>query len=120
MIVICLYSKNKVNKMAMKLITLRISEELDNMLTLKAISVNKNRSDYLRDSISKSNIAIDTSKDIKRLIGSINKVGNNINQIAHNLNIANKSNKLNDVDYNNIKDELTIIEHQLIEVLKGM
>lgn len=106
--------------MAMKLITLRISEELDNMLTLKAAAANKNRSDYLRDSISKSNVSIDTSKDIRLMLGSVNKIGNNINQIAHNLNIANNSNKLDDVNYNNILDKLTIIEYQLKEILKGI
>lgn len=106
--------------MAMKLITLRISEELDNMLTLKSAAANKNRSDYLRDSISKSNISIDTSKDIRLMLGSVNKIGNNINQIAHNLNIANNSNKLDDVNYNNILDKLTIIEYQLKEILKGI
>ena len=106
--------------MAMKLITLRISDELDNMLTLKSAAANKNRSDYLRDSISKSNIAIDTTKDIRMMLGSINKVGNNINQIAHNLNIANNNNKLDDINYNNILDKLTIIEYQLKELLKGI
>ena len=106
--------------MAMKLITLRISDELDNMLTLKSAAANKNRSDYLRDSISKSNIAIDTTKDIRMMLGSINKVGNNINQIAHNLNIANNNNKLDDINYNNILDKLTIIEYQLKELLKSI
>ena len=106
--------------MAMKLITLRISEELDNMLTFKAVASNKNRSDYLRDSILNTNILIDTSKDISKILGSINKVGNNINQIAHNLNIANKNNKLDDINYNNILDKLTIIEYQLKEALKGV
>jgi len=106
--------------MAMKLITLRISDELNNMLTLKSAAANKNRSDYLRDSISKSSIAIDTTKDRKMMLGSVNKIGNNINQIAHNLNIANNSNKLDDVNYNNILDKLTIIEYKLKELLKGI
>ena len=106
--------------MAMKLITLRISDELDNMLTLKSAAANKNRSEYLRDSIFKSNIVIDKTRDIRMMIGSINRVGNNINQIAHNLNIANNSNKLDDVNYNNILDKLTIIEYQLKELLKDI
>lgn len=98
----------------------RLSEELYNMLQLKATASNMNASDYLRNAINESDIKIDDRKDIGKLIGSVNKVGNNINQIAHNLNIANNSNKLDDVNYNNILDKLTIIEYQLKEVLKGI
>ena len=103
-----------------KIITIRLSDELYNMLQIKAIASNMNTSDYIRTSINESDIKVDNRKDIGKLIGSINKVGNNINQIAHNLNIANNSNKLDDINYNNILDKLTIIEYQLKEVLKGV
>ena len=103
-----------------KTITIRLSDELYNMLQIKASASNMNTSDYIRTSINDSDIKVDNRKDIGKLIGSINKVGNNINQIAHNLNIANNSNKLDDINYNNILDKLTIIEYQLKEVLKGV
>lgn len=103
-----------------KTITIRLSDELYNMLQIKASASNMNTSDYIRTSINESDIKVDNRKDIGKLIGSINKVGNNINQIAHNLNIANNSNKLDDINYNNILDKLTIIEYQLKEVLKGV
>lgn len=103
-----------------KTITIRLSAELYNMLQIKASASNMNTSDYIRTSINESVIKVDNRKDIGKLIGSINKVGNNINQIAHNLNIANNSNKLDDINYNNILDKLTIIEYQLKEVLKGV
>ena len=103
-----------------KTITIRLSDELYNMLQIKASASNMNTSDYIRTSINDSDIKVDNRKDIGKLIGSINKVGNNINQIAHNLNIANNSNKLDDINYNNILDKLTIIEHQLKEVLRGV
>ncbi|MEA2018243.1 MAG: plasmid mobilization relaxosome protein MobC, partial [Campylobacterota bacterium] len=88
----------------------RLSEELYNMLQLKASASNMNASDYLRSAINTSDIKIDDRKDIGKLICSINRIGNNINQIAHNLNKANNSNKLDDINYNNILDKLTIIE----------
>lgn len=103
-----------------KTITIRLSDELYNMLQIKASASNMNTSDYIRTSINDSDIKVDNRKDIGKLIGSINKVGNNINQIAHNLNIANNSNKLDDINYNNILDKLTIIEYQLKEVLRGV
>lgn len=103
-----------------KTITIRLSDELYNMLQIKASASNMNTSDYIRTSINDSDIKVDNRKDIGKLIGSVNKVGNNINQIAHNLNIANSSNKLDDINYNNILDKLTIIEYQLKEVLRGV
>ena len=103
-----------------KTITIRLSDELYNMLQIKTSASNMNTSDYIRTSINDSDIKVDNRKDIGKLIGSINKVGNNINQIAHNLNIANNSNKLDDINYNNILDKLTIIEYQLKEVLRGV
>lgn len=103
-----------------KEVKFRLSTELYNMLLFKASASNKNVSDYLRTSIHDSNVRMNESKDISRLIGSVNKVGNNINQIAHNLNIANNSNKLDDINYNNILDKLTIIEYQLKELLKSV
>ncbi len=103
-----------------RVVTTRLTNELYNMLQLKAASTNMTASDYIRHSITNSDIKIDNRKDIGKLIGSVNKVGNNINQIAYNLNIANNSNKLDDINYNNILDKLTIIEYQLKEVLKGI
>ncbi len=98
----------------------RLSGELYNMLQLKAAASNMNASDYIRNAINTSDIKINDRKDIGKLIGAINKIGNNINQIAHNLNIANNSNKLDDINYNNILDKLTIIEYQQKELLKGI
>ena len=89
------------------------------MLQLKSKASNMTASNYIRTSINNSKIKVDDSKDIGKLIGAINKVGNNINQIAYTLNKANNSNRLNDIDYNNILDKLIIIEYQLKEILKN-
>lgn len=96
-----------------KRVNIRLSKELFNMLTFKAIAAKKTTSEYIRESITTSDIKVDNSKDINRLISSLNLIGNNINQIAHNLNIANKSDKLDDINYNNLLDRLIIIEYKL-------
>jgi len=103
-----------------KQINLRLSQELYNMLQLKSKASNMTASNYIRTSINSSQIKIDNSKDIGKLIGAINKIGNNINQIAYTLNKANNNNELNNIDYNNILDKLIIIEHQQSELLKSI
>jgi len=96
-----------------KRLNIRLSNELYNMLQFKATAAKKSNSDFIRQSILKSEIRVDESKNQFFIISSINKLGNNINQIAYVLNCANKSNNLNAVDYSNILDELIIIEKQL-------
>lgn len=101
-----------------KVVTLRLTDELNNMLEFKAVSAGMTKSDYLRNFINGSNVSFNDSKDIAKLLAGINKVGNNLNQIAHVLNIANKSDNLNDIDYDIIKDDLLIIKHQMNELLR--
>lgn len=103
-----------------KVITVRLTHELYNMLQLKSKASGMNTSEYIRNAINNSEVKMNYKKDIGRLIGSINKIGNNINQIAHNINIARSSNNVEDIDYNNILDKLTIVEYQLKEILKGV
>jgi len=103
-----------------KQINIRMNEDILNTLIVKASAVNMNRSEYIIKAILDSDIKVDNSKDISMLLGSINKIGNNINQIAKSLNIANSSNKLDDINYNNILDNLTIIEYKLKDILKGI
>ncbi len=103
-----------------KTISLRLTNELYNLLQFKAAASKISASDYIRQSITQSDIKVNNSKDIFALIGSVNKVGNNINQIAHTLNIANKNNNLNDIDYNNIIDSLLLIEYQLKDIIKNI
>jgi len=103
-----------------KTVTFKVTEEFYNMLQFKALSCNMKISNFIRVSINNINIKVNNDRDIGSLIGSINKVGNNINQIAYNLNIANNENKLSDVDYDNLLDKLTIIEHQILELSESV
>ena len=97
-------------------IEIRVSEELYNMLVFKASASDKKLSEFVRECIVSSDVKIDNSKDILKLVFQMNKIGNNINQIAHKLNIAHNSNKMNDINYTNLLDELIVIEHFLKEL----
>lgn len=103
-----------------KSISFRLSDELFMELEFKAKSCNLKPSEYLRQSISNIHIKENNSKDVQLVLGSINRIGNNINQIAKVLNIANNSNKLSDINYDNIIDKLVIIEEQMNTILKGI
>ena len=100
-----------------KRVNIRLSNELYNMLTFKAIAAKKSNSEYIRQSIITSDIKVDYSRDVHRLIVSLNSIGNNVNQLAHNLNIANMSDKLDDINYNKLLDRLIIIEYKLKDLL---
>ncbi len=103
-----------------KQINIRLNQDILNLLELKSKAINMNKSEYIIKAIIDSDIKADNSKDICMLLGSVNKIGNSINQIARNLNIANNNNKLDDINYNNILDKLTIIEYQLKDILKSV
>ena len=105
--------------MSKRLISFRFDEEIIKTLDLKSKAVNMNRTEYITKAIIDSDIQVDNSRDIGRVIGSINKIGNNINQIAKNLNVARNENKLNEVDYDSILNRLIIIEHQLNNIVKN-
>jgi hypothetical protein len=101
-----------------KQINLRLTNELFNQLTFKANTCGKSTSEFLRESIHNSEIKVDNSKNINEMIFQVNRIGNNLNQIAKNLNISNNENSLNDYDYENLLNELNIIEFLLIDILK--
>ena len=96
-----------------KQINIRVDENVFNLLEFKSKAININKSEFIIKAIIDSDIKIDNSKNLLELINAINKIGNNINQIAKNLNIANNSDKLESVNYNNLLDKLIIIEAQL-------
>ncbi len=97
-------------------IKIRLTEELNQMLIFKSKAINTNKSEYLRKLINSSDIKVANSKDKSNIIKAVNKVGNNINQIAYMLNKANLNNELNKIDYDNLSDKLSIIEYMLNEI----
>jgi len=109
-------SKDKVYYMKDKVINIRISEEQYKQLCFKAQAVSKSNSEYIREAISTSEVKQDSSKIKSELIASLNHIGNNINQIAHSLNIAKKSDKLSGIDYKDLINHLTIIERYMKDI----
>jgi len=63
-----------------------------------------------------NNIDIEFQEVISNLIASLNHIGNNINQIAHILNIANVNNNLSEVDYETIINNLAVITNNISEL----
>lgn len=98
----------------------RISKNLKDLLESKSKNSNLSASEFLRQSISSSNITIKPSnkKDIKELIWNINKIGVNINQLSHGLNYSIQFEKLDSYNYKNLINKLIIIENQLDSILE--
>lgn len=69
---------------------IRLFPEEEELLERKAKNVGKNKSDYIRDFILYSEVKsrpIWKDEKFKLLIYEINRIGNNINQIAYNSNL---------------------------------
>ena len=103
-----------------KQLNIRIDNELLSLLETKSKQLNITKTEYITQAIKNSKVKSNNKKHIVKLIGSINKIGNNLNQIARVLNIANRYNYLNDIDYKELLDELTIIEYQLFQIQKSI
>ncbi|QKF77473.1 plasmid mobilization protein [Arcobacter defluvii] len=103
-----------------ELFKFRISKELKDLLESKSQYVNMSASEFLRQFISSSNInvKINNKKDLKELIWNINKIGVNINQLAHSLNYSIQMEKLDSYNYKNLINKLIIIENQLDSILE--
>ncbi len=95
---------------------MKMSKDLFQILTEKAKQTNLTKSELLRQSISSVTIK-ESSKDYPKILGNFNRIGNNINQIAHQLNSANLSNNLGEFDFNNLLNKLVIIEANLNTIL---
>lgn len=76
------------------------------------------KTDFVSSLIFDTKIKKDNSKDSLKYLNAINKIGNNINQIARLLNTKNLKNELKDDDYSNLLDKLIIIESNLSNIYK--
>ncbi len=111
-------SKKMTNKM--NTISLRIDDDMLNLLKEKANKINMSVSNYLRKSIEWKPVKEDNSNNdlfrLNHIKKEINSIGININQIAKNLNIANKNNILNNEDYNLLINQLYLIYKKLEKI----
>jgi len=96
---------------------IRLTDELLTELTIKSKSLKMNNSEFIRNAISNTTITYkDNKKDIQQIVNAMNRIGNNINQIAHTLNIAKNANELNNIQYDNLLDKLTILTAHMKEL----
>lgn len=102
-----------------KIFKFRLSQEQKQLLNSKAKALNMNSTQFLIKYIESSNINVKTNnkKDLKELIWNINKIGVNINQLAHSLNYSIQMEKLDSYNYKNLINKLVIIENQLDSIL---
>lgn len=105
--------------MKTEVINFRASQEVRKMLDFKSQSANKSKTQFLIDLIVVGEVKFDESLNIINLVSQVRKVGNNVNQIAHVLNVANMNNALSEINYQNLLNQLVLIEHRLNKLLKA-
>jgi len=96
-----------------KQINIRVNKSILDTLELKSKALNMNKSEYIIKAIIDSDIKVYNDRYDLDVINNLNRIGNNVNQIARNMNIARNANKLDDVNYISILDMLTIIQYRL-------
>lgn len=100
-------------------INFKLSTSLKNLLDFKAKASGLDRSKYLKNLIIDSNIQINNYSNTRRLIYECNKIGVNINQISKSINTLIKGNKIDEIDYEDIINNLAIMNDRLEEILNG-
>jgi len=99
-------------------VQIKMSDEVFNTMTFKAKSLGINNSLLVRGMIMNQEVvSAQKHKDYTRLIGLVAKFGNNLNQISHNLNLANVKGELGAVDYEHLINILTLLEHHIESTL---
>lgn len=99
-------------------VQIKMSDEIFNTMTFRATSLGVSNSELVRDMImNKEVISKESHKEYGRLIGLVAKFGNNLNQISHNLNLANVKGELGSVDYQHLINLLTLLEHHVERTL---
>ena len=104
----------------MKRIQIKMPDNIFHTLTLKAASLGTNNSAYIRALILDQEIlSADKNEDTSRLLGEVAKFGNNLNQIAHILNISNLAGTLDDVNYQALLEQLYLLEKRIEATLRN-
>ncbi|AFI06722.1 plasmid mobilization protein [Helicobacter cetorum] len=98
-------------------ISIRLNKEQKDLITFKAKAINISKTDLILRAIENAEIKSD-SKDTTKLLSEVNRIGNNLNQIAHAINLTKLKNQLHNFDFSTLENDLTIIKYQLNELLK--
>jgi len=108
---------NKSKDPKTRMLRIRLSDTEYDLLKEKSEKTNKTMSDFIRDFITKGKVTKCRKENLSSLILHLSLIGNNINQIAKNLNIANKQGNLSEQDYDLLLDELMQINLNLKALL---
>jgi len=103
-----------------KRVTIRLDDKLIEKINKRANELNITTSDYIRQAIELSfgkGDCIKQKGELPLLILTLNRLGNNLNQIARTLNYAKKADKLNEVNYDKLLNELIAIRQFLKDLL---
>lgn len=96
-----------------KRLDIRLTEEVHQIFSEKLNELKISKTEYITQLIQNDQIVKDPSKEVSKLVFQTNKIGNNLNQIAFNLNVANQKNNLDNTNYQELLSQLIYIELQL-------
>lgn len=103
------------------IVSFRLLSEVHAILYERAAQANISTREWLEKAIleNKTKIIVKQkeSPDLRSLLFQVNKVGNNINQMAHHFNSLNKANKINKDEYLNALAALENIHADLKETI---
>jgi hypothetical protein len=104
-----------------KPISFRVPLEVEEEFRAKAEAAGMSQADFLRECVISNRTKViarpTCSVDRKLLLYAINKIGNNLNQLAHAANAANLAGRASEPTYRAILDHLQWIERYLTGVL---
>jgi len=91
-------------------VNFKLPDNVYNTMTFKAKSLGVNNTTYIKALIMEQTIvSADNHKDLTKVKSLMSNLTGNINQIATVLNVANIEGTLNDIDYDNLNNMLTVI-----------
>lgn len=104
-----------------KPISFRVPPEVEEQFRAKAEASGMSQADFLRECVLNNRTKVIArpaqSGDRKLLLYAINKIGNNLNQLAHAANAANLTGRVSEPTYRAILDHLQWVERYLTGIL---
>jgi len=100
-----------------KTVIVRLTEEDYDKFLSNVMLSGYTRSEFLRNAILGNKTKIVAKNDATNLLYHLNKIGNNINQLAYRANLDNLENKISEETYRSILKSLSIIQNKLNSLL---
>ena len=98
-------NNNTTNDTKSAVFSMRVPQEFKNLIAINAKSLNMTDKEYVKSCITNAKIDYKPmQKDIVAVERGIRKIGNNINQLTHVLNIARLNGNLSDIEYDKFLD----------------